>query len=38
VHGLDCRNPAELVVAEISAWRVQKILVKHPRLTSDADR
>lgn len=27
IHGLDCRNPNELYTAEISAWRVQKILV-----------
>jgi len=27
IHGLDCRNPNELYVSEISAWRVQKILV-----------
>lgn len=25
IHGMDCRNPNELFVAEISAWRVQKI-------------
>jgi len=25
VHGMDCRNPEELIVSEISAWRVQKI-------------
>jgi hypothetical protein len=25
VHGMDCRNPDELIVSEISAWRVQKI-------------
>jgi len=27
IHGLDCRNPNELFTSEISAWRVQKILV-----------
>lgn len=27
IHGMDCRNPNELFVAEISAWRVQKILL-----------
>jgi hypothetical protein len=27
IHGLDCRNPNELYTSEISAWRVQKILV-----------
>ena len=25
IHGMDCRNPNELIIAEISAWRVQKI-------------
>lgn len=25
IHGMDCRNPNELIVSEISAWRVQKI-------------
>src|SRR5213083_1240591 len=28
VHEIDCRNPNELFVAEITAWRVQKILLK----------
>ena len=28
VHGIDCRNPDELVVSEISAWRVQKIRLR----------
>ena len=27
IHGMDCRNPNELIVSEISAWRVQKIRV-----------
>ena len=30
VHEIDCRNPNELVVAEITAWRVQKIVL-HPQ-------
>lgn len=25
IHGMDCRDPNEILVAEISAWRVQKI-------------
>ena len=29
IHQMDCRNPNELYVAEITAWRVQKILL-HP--------
>lgn len=27
IHGMDCSVPDELIVSEISAWRVQKILV-----------
>jgi hypothetical protein len=30
VHEIDCRNPNELYVAEITAWRAQKILLKAP--------
>jgi len=29
VHEIDCRNPNELLVSEITAWRVQKIML-HP--------
>ena len=32
-HAIDCRNPDELLVAEITTWRVQKLLLD-PRLTS----
>jgi len=28
VHGIDCRNPNELFVAEITAWRIQKIILR----------
>lgn len=28
VHGIDCRNPNELIVSEIAAWRVQKLLLQ----------
>ena len=28
VHGLDCRNPDELTVSEIAAWRVQRIKLR----------
>ena len=28
VHMLDCRNPNEIIVAEIESWRVQKIVLK----------
>ena len=30
VHEIDCRNPNELFVAEISAWRAQKIILNLP--------
>lgn len=33
VHAIDCRNENELLVSEITAWRVQKILL-HPKQTS----
>ena len=28
IHAIDCRNENELVVAEITAWRIQKIILK----------
>jgi hypothetical protein len=28
VHEIDCRNPNELYVSEISSWRVQKIILR----------
>jgi DNA-binding beta-propeller fold protein YncE len=28
VHAIDCRNPDELIVSEITSWRAQKILLK----------
>jgi len=30
IHQMDCRNPNELYVAEITAWRAQKILLRPP--------
>ena len=30
IHGMDCRNENELWVSEITAWRVQKIVL-HPQ-------
>ena len=27
IHGMSCRDPNEILVSEISAWRVQKIRV-----------
>jgi hypothetical protein len=29
-HMLDCRNPYEILVAEIESWRVQKLVFKVP--------
>lgn len=37
IHGLDCRNPDELYTAEISAWRVQKILL-HPNMRTSSSQ
>ncbi len=28
VHMMDCRNPNEIIVGEIEAWRVQKLILK----------
>ncbi|MDP9170117.1 MAG: peptidyl-alpha-hydroxyglycine alpha-amidating lyase family protein [Acidobacteriota bacterium] len=28
VHEIDCRNPNELLVSEIAAWRVQKVVLR----------
>ena len=37
IHQMDCRNPDELYVAEITAWRVQKILLR-PQQTRTVER
>ena len=38
VHEIDCRNPNELFVSEISAWRAQKIILNPtPRPPTAAD-
>jgi hypothetical protein len=34
VHEIDCRNPNELYVSEITDWRVQKIVLKPQSATS----
>lgn len=34
VHEMDCRNPDEIYTSEISAWRVQKILLSAPKTTT----
>jgi hypothetical protein len=36
VHGIDCKNPDELIVSEISAWRVQKIRLRPPATTTSS--
>jgi len=36
VHEIDCRNPNELFVSEITAWRVQKILL-HAQTAKPSD-
>ncbi len=39
-HGIDCRNENELMISEITSWRVQKIVLKpqaaRPTTTSAA--
>ena len=36
IHTMDCRNPNEVLVAEITAWRVQKILLRVQAQTTSA--
>jgi hypothetical protein len=36
VHAIDCRNENELVVSEITAWRVQKLILKPKSSTSSS--
>jgi hypothetical protein len=39
VHEIDCRNPNELLVSEITAWRVQKIILgPRPASSKSGDR
>jgi hypothetical protein len=33
---MDCRNPNELIVGEISAWRVQKLVFAQGKSTAAA--
>ena len=35
VHGIDCRNPNELFVSEITSWRAQKIILRPQTSTSN---
>jgi sugar lactone lactonase YvrE len=34
VHMMDCRNPNQIIVAEIESWRVQKLLLMAPTTKS----
>jgi hypothetical protein len=34
VHMMDCRNPNEIIVAEIESWRVQKLILKPTAATA----
>ena len=34
VHEIDCRNPDQLFVSEISAWRAQKIMLEPSKMSS----
>ena len=38
VHEIDCRNPNELFVSEITDWRVQKILLKPQPMKSSGGK
>jgi len=38
VHMMDCRNPNEILVAEIESWRVQKLLLKPSAAGASAGR
>src|SRR5262245_18890698 len=36
VHAIDCRNENELLLSEITAWRVQKVVLKPPKPQTSA--
>ena len=38
VHEIDCRNPNELFVSEITDWRVQKIVLKPQAMKSSGGK
>jgi len=38
VHAIDCRNPNEIIVAEIESWRVQKLMLKPQAVAASAGR
>jgi hypothetical protein len=37
IHAMDCRNDNELVVGEITSWRVQKVIL-HPQQIQTSSR
>jgi len=37
VHSIDCKNPNELIVSEITSWRVQKLMLR-PAATQSSSR
>jgi DNA-binding beta-propeller fold protein YncE len=37
-HGIDCRNPNEVFTAEVSTWRVQKLIVPPDQLVTTPGR
>ena len=38
VHMMDCRNPNEIIIAEIEAWRVQKLILKPQSVVTSSAR
>jgi DNA-binding beta-propeller fold protein YncE len=36
IHQMDCRNPNEIYVAEIQAWRIQRVTLHPERMTTTA--
>jgi hypothetical protein len=36
IHQMDCRNPNEIYVAEIQAWRIQRVTLHPDRMTTTA--
>jgi hypothetical protein len=38
VHAIDCRNENQLLVAEITGWRVQKLLLKPQAVQTSSSR
>jgi hypothetical protein len=38
VHQMDCRNPNEVYVAEITGWRIQKLTLDPPSTRATGGR